>query len=71
MRLIFVLFVMLMNYFSGKFHRVNKIKAELRILLGLIGILDTQNLAGLLMESSHQELMVLILMVLISMKIIR
>lgn len=71
MKVIFVLCVMLTNYFSGKFLHVNKIKVELQILLGLSGTRDTQNLAGVLMEYSHQELMAPILMELILMKIIR
>lgn len=69
MRIIFVLFAMLTNYSSGRFLRVNKIKAELQIPLGLSGIPDTQSLAGASMEFSHLELMAHILMELISMKI--
>ena len=70
MKLIFVLFVMLMNYFFGKFLRANKIKVVLQIPWGLNGILDMQSLGGVLMEFSRLELMAHMLMELISMKII-
>jgi hypothetical protein len=70
MKIIFVLFVMLTNYSSGKSLHVNRIKVELQIPLGLSGILDTQSLAGLLMGFSHLELMAHILMELILVKII-
>ena len=70
MKLIFVLFVMLMNYFFGKFLRANKIKVGLQIPWGLNGILDMQSLGGVLMEFSLLELMAHMLMELISMKII-
>ena len=50
-------FVMHMNYFSGKFQIVNKIKVEETIQKTQNGQVDMQSLAGLLTEFFQKVLM--------------
>lgn len=62
-------FAMHMSFYSLIFQAANRILMVHRILLELIGLLNTANSVGVLMESSLKALMVLMLMALILMQI--
>jgi len=68
MKLTSELFVMLMNYFFGKFQILNKIKMGETIQKTHNGQVDMPSSAGLLMEFFQKVQMVLILIQLILMK---
>jgi len=68
MKLTSELFVMLMNYFFGKFQILNKIKMVETIQKTHNGQVDMPSSAGLLMEFFRKVQMVLILIQLILMK---